>query len=101
MRPGESIAGQALARALQERYGAQVGPEQGRALLLALIRLHALGALAFDLAPTRPGRESPDSQPNTTAQAVVGSGTPGLASGGQTPDAYNIGSLFASERDSK
>lgn len=80
-------AGAALAAALGGDES-PAGADAGRALLLGLIRLHELGALAFNAElSTAPGPTKPG--------PVVRS-APGLATG----DAYNIASLSASEAES-
>jgi len=95
---GDKKAGDALASAL----GGAGGPhstDAGRALLLALVRLHELGALAFDTEndPDRAAavhRARPQAEPGP----VVGCDP---AQAGQTAHAYNMGSLSASGSDTE
>jgi hypothetical protein len=87
-------AGEALARALEERAGAPVGTEQGRSLLLALVRLNELGALAFDVRPQLSTVPGPEGQPGAVVRC-------GEAQPLETAPAYNMGSLFASGGDSE
>jgi hypothetical protein len=88
----KDIAGSALARALEARLGAPVAPEQGRALLLALIRLNELGALAFSPhLSTVPG---PEGQPGAVVRCDQ-------AQPDRTAPAYNMGQSIYKMDDSK
>jgi hypothetical protein len=86
-------AGDALASAL----GGAAGPhstDAGRALLLALIRLHCLGALSFRSHAEAVHGPRPEGEPG----AVVGCGP---ATPGPTAPTYNMGSLSASGCDAE
>lgn len=97
---GRYQAGEALARALRARAGAPVTPEQGRELLLALVRLHELGALDFSPAAASPGDPAPGSLPRTAARsAAVGSGTRADRPGDLTAPAYNMGQSICIAED--
>jgi len=69
-----------------------LGTDVGRSLLLALIRLHELGALSFDDGLAAVHRARPQAEPST----VVGCGE---ARPSETAHAYNMGSLSASPGD--
>ena len=86
-------AGDALASVLGEAAGPH-GTDAGRALLLALIRLHSLGALSVRSHAEAVHRARPQAEPST----VVGCGP---ATPGQTAHAYNMGSLSASGCDAE
>jgi hypothetical protein len=79
---GKDMAGSALARALEVRAGAPVAPEQGRALLLALVQLNELGALAF--APQLSTVPGPQGQPGAVVRC-------GQAQPAETAPAYDMG----------
>jgi hypothetical protein len=88
----EDIAGSALARALEARLGAPVAPEQGRTLLLSLIRLHELGALSF--APQLSTVPGPEDEPGAVVRCDQ-------AQPDRTAPAYNMGQSIYKMDDSK
>lgn len=114
------IAGAALARALTKSAQAPVSVEQGRTLLLALVRLNELAALravsaeqlstvpgpldrpgaVVRCSDRSPGEVIPGSLPTSTAKAVLGSGTREGLQGTIDCPAYNVGSLIASDEQS-
>jgi len=84
-------AGDALASVL----GGAAGPldtDVGRSLLLALIRLHELGALEFDTGLAAVHRARPQAEPST----VVGCGE---AKPSETAPAYNMGQSVCIDGD--
>jgi len=87
-------AGSALGVLLGER-GCAAPDAAGRTLFLTLLRLHELGALEFE--PRAAGavhRARPQAEPGPVVRSLP-------AQAGQTPHAYNVGSLFASHGDAE
>lgn len=83
--------GDALAAALGMAEG-QPGVADGRSLLLALIRLHELGALIFDDGLAAVHRARPSGEPGPVVRCDE-------AKPRETAPAYNMGSLSASDSD--
>lgn len=88
---------------LQARHGAPVAPEQGRALLLSLVRLHELGALAFGPDPdgARGPRDVPSLPGFAARSAAEGFGSRDGSGPDGTAPAYNMGQSVYKTDDSK
>lgn len=85
--------------ALAAALGGATGPlsaDAGRAALLALIRLHELGALRFNSDAELAHRCRPLDEP-----AAVGGCDPVPVEGPETGHAYNMASLFTSQGESQ